>query len=479
MAVLRGKPGNRLRLRRAFDLPKPSKQRRGRPVLQVQAHRQGRPERDLSRRQLVVSGLSFEFAPTGGIFPAAYQGALFFADYSRDCIWVMRKNGNPSRRREASTLSWRCGESRQSRVGPDGALYYVDFDGGTIRRIAPTSAPPPPPPGTTFGQPTHYATGTNAHGATLANLNGDGSSTSRSRTRRDNVTVRLGNGDGSFGPASNFATGTTPKSVAIADLNADGNQDLVTADQDSNTASVLLGNGNGTFGAKTSYPVCAGTHEPAIGNFNGDGRPDIALACWGGSVISVLLNSGNGTSEARSTRRRRRRLTRWSLETSISTARPISPSRITTRRASASFAETATAPSRPRQLLRRHRAPLHTNRRLQQRWRRRSRHGQRRLEQHQHPSREQQRDVCGGSQLCDRPRSEIRRGRRFQRRRELGRRDGEHRRELPVGCVESRRRPGQPPPRKRHGRVRRTRELPCGQHAVLGRGRPAECGHPA
>ena len=28
-------------------------------------------------------------------FPAEYDDALFFADYSRDCIWVMKKDGNP------------------------------------------------------------------------------------------------------------------------------------------------------------------------------------------------------------------------------------------------------------------------------------------------------------------------------------------------------------------------------------------------
>ena len=32
---------------------------------------------------------------TASNYPAEYQGALFFADYSRDCIWVMKKGGNP------------------------------------------------------------------------------------------------------------------------------------------------------------------------------------------------------------------------------------------------------------------------------------------------------------------------------------------------------------------------------------------------
>ena len=42
-----------------------------------------------------IAGMAFEFAPNGSTFPAAYQGALFFADYSRDCIWAMKKGGNP------------------------------------------------------------------------------------------------------------------------------------------------------------------------------------------------------------------------------------------------------------------------------------------------------------------------------------------------------------------------------------------------
>jgi glucose/arabinose dehydrogenase len=240
-----------------------------------------------------ISGLSFEFAPTGGVFPPNYQGALFFADYSRDCIWAMRKGGNPKPSPgQIDTFVSDAANPVNIEFGPDGNLYYVDFDGGTIRRISPNSTPPT---GTLFSPPTQYAAGTNAHGAALAQLNGDGKlDLAIANAGSNNITVRLGNGDGTFGGAANFVTGTTPKSVAVADLSGDGFQDLVTADQSSNTASVLLGNGNGTFGAKTSYPVCTGAHEVAVGNLNGDGRPDLAVACWGGSVITVLLGTGGG-----------------------------------------------------------------------------------------------------------------------------------------------------------------------------------------
>ena len=42
-----------------------------------------------------ISGLAFY---TGGSYPASYAGGLFFADYSRDCIWFMPAgaNGRPN-----------------------------------------------------------------------------------------------------------------------------------------------------------------------------------------------------------------------------------------------------------------------------------------------------------------------------------------------------------------------------------------------
>jgi PKD repeat protein len=80
----------------------------------------------------------------GGPFPDAYDGALFFADYSRDCIWVMFPGGNglpnPSSR---ATFQAPAANPVDLQVGPDGALYYADFDGGTIRRIAYSANQPP------------------------------------------------------------------------------------------------------------------------------------------------------------------------------------------------------------------------------------------------------------------------------------------------------------------------------------------------
>ncbi len=241
-----------------------------------------------------VSGLAFEFAPTGGSFPAEYSGALFFSDYSRRCIWAMQRNGNePPSPGSIRTFVADATGPVNLEFGPDGSLYYVDFDGGTIRRV---SYGVQPASGPSYNAPLHFPTASNAHGVAIAHLNGDGKpDLAVANAGSANVSVLLGNGDGTFGAATNFAVGSEPKSVAASDFNGDGHVDLVTANQNSNTVSVLLGNGAGSFAAAASYGVCGGAHEVAIGEFNHDGNPDLAVACWGGSVISVLLGTGTGT----------------------------------------------------------------------------------------------------------------------------------------------------------------------------------------
>jgi PKD repeat protein len=92
-----------------------------------------------------VAGLEFEFAAAQNSYPAEYDGALFFADYSRDCIWVMEKgaDGKPAPGLIRSFVSAAANPVNLEN-GPGGDLFYVDFDGGTIRRITYTAANQPP-----------------------------------------------------------------------------------------------------------------------------------------------------------------------------------------------------------------------------------------------------------------------------------------------------------------------------------------------
>jgi hypothetical protein len=107
----------------------------------------------------------------------------------------------------------------------------------------------------------------------------------------DDVSVLLGNGDGSFQPAVTYPVDSRPFSVAVADFDRDGKQDLVTSTEDTHDVRVLLGNGNGTFRSFQSFAVDASIYPEAVcvGDFNGDGLPDIATADTGSFSESVFL----------------------------------------------------------------------------------------------------------------------------------------------------------------------------------------------
>ncbi len=82
-----------------------------------------------------ISGIIPNFS-SNGAYPAEYEGALFFADYSRNCIWAMLKgtNGLPDPANIKNFVAPAAGPV-DLQVSPTGEIFYADFDGGTIRKI--------------------------------------------------------------------------------------------------------------------------------------------------------------------------------------------------------------------------------------------------------------------------------------------------------------------------------------------------------
>jgi glucose/arabinose dehydrogenase len=80
------------------------------------------------------SGVAF-YPDNTGPYPVAYRGAMFFSDYSRDCIWAMMPGGNglPT---TSNIITFAAGAANpvDLAIGPGDELYYVDL-GGTVRRI--------------------------------------------------------------------------------------------------------------------------------------------------------------------------------------------------------------------------------------------------------------------------------------------------------------------------------------------------------
>ncbi len=109
-----------------------------------------------------------------------------------------------------------------------------------------------------------------------------------------NVTILLGNGDGTLSLGGAYEAGFDPRGIAISDLNGDGHVDLIVANAYSDFFTLLLGNGDGTFGSRRDYPTNGGTCSAASGDFDADGRMDVALVARGTNTVSVFLNKGSG-----------------------------------------------------------------------------------------------------------------------------------------------------------------------------------------
>ncbi|MHB8960711.1 MAG: PQQ-dependent sugar dehydrogenase [Candidatus Limnocylindrales bacterium] len=91
------------------------------------------------RMDSAVTGLAFyEGASAGSLaYPSKYTGALFFVDYSRNCLGALLPGSNgvpdPSTMEQvASGLS----HPVDLLTGAGGDLYYVDLDGGAVHRIS-------------------------------------------------------------------------------------------------------------------------------------------------------------------------------------------------------------------------------------------------------------------------------------------------------------------------------------------------------
>ncbi|MFC1888895.1 FG-GAP-like repeat-containing protein, partial [Thermodesulfobacteriota bacterium] len=154
----------------------------------------------------------------------------------------------------------------------------------------------------TFDSAPSYGTGQYPGSIAVGDFDGNGSHDLATANREsDNVSVLLNLGDGTFGTASSYVTGVQPSQVAVGDFDGNGFQDLITLDNyqyETNDLSVLLGNGDGTFQDATRYSAAKLPRTLALGDFNLDGNQDIALAGQGtGSYefIKIILGNGDGT----------------------------------------------------------------------------------------------------------------------------------------------------------------------------------------
>jgi hypothetical protein len=157
----------------------------------------------------------------------------------------------------------------------------------------------------TFQNPVNYPiAGNYSTAAVIDDVNGDGKLDIVAVSADQQISVLLGKGDGTFQSAQSFAAPVLPGytsaastpivNLITADVNGDGKKDVICSN-----GLVLLGKGDGTFtaAAKPAFPYTAGSSSEgpnlASGDLNNDGKLDLALNT--GTAISTWIGKGDGT----------------------------------------------------------------------------------------------------------------------------------------------------------------------------------------
>src|SRR5262245_20458086 len=100
-----------------------------------------------------------------------------------------------------------------------------------------------------------------------------------------------------FASPVSYPVGASPKAVVVADFNGDGKPDIAVANAGSGNVSILIGNGDGTFRPALTFDTGVGYTSIAVSDVNNDGVPDLAVWAVPGS-LSILLGSGDGSLQA-------------------------------------------------------------------------------------------------------------------------------------------------------------------------------------
>ena len=181
------------------------------------------------------------------------------------------------------------------------AVLAISFSSAQLTAQAKAGKAPQTVPPVNFAAPVNYTTGTLPFANAVGDFNGDHIlDVAVCNYSSNNVSVLLGNGDGTFQTAVNYPVGTEPSAITVADLNNDGFPDIAVADEIGKTIAVLINNadGTGTFKAAVLYPAGQAPRGITAGSLRNNGILDLVVANNLGGNVTVFLGNGDGTFQA-------------------------------------------------------------------------------------------------------------------------------------------------------------------------------------
>lgn len=130
-------------------------------------------------------------------------------------------------------------------------------------------------------------------GVVTGDLNGDGKiDVAIANFGASNVTIALGNADGTFTSGATIATGSNTSFLTSGYFNEDAYLDIATASAGANVAQYALGNGDGTFASPVNVGASGNPIGITSGDLNNDGKMDLVATGLLGNTAIPLLNFG-------------------------------------------------------------------------------------------------------------------------------------------------------------------------------------------
>jgi outer membrane protein assembly factor BamB len=273
----------------------------GVPLISQEPHGGSSITQEVAEPPFALAGASGILVVPAGPRLFAYSSASAADAGARDagtdggCAWTLKSNGSPLKTDSGPThvaISDLNGDGKPDLVTSNGSASNLSVILGNGDG--------------TFRAQATYAVSAGAYAIAMGDLNGDGKldvavagASGGGGTTPPTISVLLGNGDGTLRMPSAFATAPAPADLAIGDLNADGKLDIAVEAGQLSGVSILLGRGDGTFQPQVTY-ASGGTGGMglAMGDLNGDGKLDLVVANRNSKDVDVFLGRGDGTFPA-------------------------------------------------------------------------------------------------------------------------------------------------------------------------------------
>ncbi|MCI0461354.1 MAG: VCBS repeat-containing protein, partial [Gemmataceae bacterium] len=146
----------------------------------------------------------------------------------------------------------------------------------------------------TFHKTSQLSAGFTAGLLVTADFDNDGWSDLAVNVNFNTVLFLLGRGDGTFATSTRITVDRFPSFLLAEDFDQDGDADLVVGQPSNSRVTLYRSLADGSVQLAGQWPLTPSTFAGVVGDFNGDGRPDLATANMDASDVSVLLTRADG-----------------------------------------------------------------------------------------------------------------------------------------------------------------------------------------